>query len=309
MNKTSNTALAMLAALSVGTGSLAAAELGMMAPELDVAKFVKGKPVSLTKGRGSEVYVVEFWATWCGPCRTSIPHLSEVQAKFKDKGVTIIGISDETEDKVNPFVKDMGDKMDYVVAVDNNRSTFGKYMTAFEQGGIPTAFIVDRAGKIVWFGHPMGDLENVLGQVVEGKFDVATYKVEQAKAEAEQMAMGEYLNATVKGEPSATIKLAGFDFVQDCNNAKLLNHFAWTVLTHPRVKYRDTALAAKAAKKAYDVTGGIDPSVTDTYARALFDSGEKAAAIKLQQEAVSKETNSERKSQLEASLKRYQSAK
>jgi thiol-disulfide isomerase/thioredoxin len=299
---------ALLAGGLVGATSNAA-ELGMTAPELDVAKFVKGKPVSLAKGRGSEVYVVEFWATWCGPCRTSIPHLSELQAKFKNKGVTIIGISDETEAKVNPFVKEMGNKMDYVVAVDNDRSTFGNYMTAFKQGGIPTAFIVDKAGKIVWFGHPMGDLERVLGQVVDGKFDLATYKTEQAKAEKQQMAMGQYLDATVKGEPSDKVKLAGFDFVEDCENAPMLNQFSWTVLTHPQVKFRDLSLATKAAKKAYDLTKGNDPSVTDTYARALYDSGEKAEAIKYQKEAVSKETNSQTKSQLEAALKRYQSGR
>lgn len=299
----------MLAALSVGTGSLAAAELGMMAPELDVAKFVKGKPVSLAKGRGTDVYVVEFWATWCGPCRTSIPHLSELQAKFKDKGVTIIGISDETEAKVNPFVKDMGNKMDYVVAVDKNRSTFGKYMTAFEQGGIPTAFIVDRVGKIVWFGHPMGELENVLGQVVEGKFDMATYRADQAKAAGQQEAMGKYLDASVKGEPSASLKLVGYNFVQDCNNTQMLNQFSWLILTHARVKYRDMGLATKAAKKAYDLTGGNNPGVTDTYARALFKSGEKADAIKFQQEAVSKESNSQRRAALEKTLKKYQSGK
>ncbi len=298
-----------MAAVGLSGSPLMAAELGMMAPELDLAKFVKGKPLSLAKGRGSDVYVVEFWATWCGPCRTSIPHLTEIQKKFKDKGVTIIGISDETEAEVNPFVKQMGDKMDYVVAIDKNRSTFGRYMTAFQQGGIPTAFIVDKAGKIVWFGHPMGDLERVLGQVVAGKFDVVSYKTQQAKEQEQQAAFGNYLDATVKGEPSAKEKLAGFNFVTDCDSSQMLNQFAWTILTHPKVKYRDTDLATKAAKKAYDLTKGNDPGVTDTYARALFDSGKKAEAIKYQQEAVSKESNGERKTEFEKALKRYQSGK
>jgi thiol-disulfide isomerase/thioredoxin len=77
--------------------------------------------VDLAAGKGKQTYVVEFWATWCGPCRVSIPHLTELQKKFKTQGVTFIGVSDETEDKVKPFVDKMGDKMDYTVAVDDER--------------------------------------------------------------------------------------------------------------------------------------------------------------------------------------------
>ncbi len=308
MSTTRKTALVLLAAAGLTASPAISAELGMMAPELDVAKFVKGEPVSLAKGRGS-VYVVEFWATWCGPCRTSIPHLTELQKKFKNKGVTIVGISDETEDKVMPFVKDMAGKMDYVVAVDKNRATYGKYMAAFEQNGIPTAFVVDQAGKIVWFGHPMGDLEQVLDKVVQGKFDVVAYKVEQEQAQEQQAALGAYLDATVKGEPSDAKKLVGVNFVKNCNNAQMLNQFSWIILTHPQVKYRDVALATTAAKKAYDLTEGNEPGVTDTYARALYDSGSKAEAIKYAQEAVSKETNGERKAEFEKALQRYQSGK
>src|SRR5437773_620495 len=87
------------------------AELGMSAPALNVAEWVKGQAVNLNAGKGRIIYVVEFWATWCPPCRASIPHLTELQKKFKDKGVTFIGISDETVSVVKPFVNKMGVKM------------------------------------------------------------------------------------------------------------------------------------------------------------------------------------------------------
>ncbi len=55
------------------------------APSLEL-RFVKGKPVTLEEGRGEKVYVVEFWATWCVPCKVSIPHLTKLQERFKDDG-------------------------------------------------------------------------------------------------------------------------------------------------------------------------------------------------------------------------------
>jgi len=82
----------------------------------------------------------------------------------------------------------MGDKMDYTVAVDNERKTSKGYMTAYGQGGIPTAFIVDKQGRIAWLGHPMGDLEKSLDQVVAGTFDLEKAK----KREAVQAKMDEF---------------------------------------------------------------------------------------------------------------------
>jgi len=146
-----------------------AAQLGMQAPPLNAAEWIKGKPVDLAEGKNKNVYVVEFWATWCGPCRVSIPHLSEMQKKFRDKNVIFVGISDETAAKVKPFVEKMGEKMDYTVAVDKNRQTFGAYMGAFGVNGIPHAFVVDKAGAIVWHGHPMSGLDKAIEAALAGK--------------------------------------------------------------------------------------------------------------------------------------------
>ena len=76
--------------------------LGDKAPKVDLSKVVKGDFDG--KFKNDKVYVIEFWATWCGPCKTSMPHLSELQQMYKDKGVTIIGVSDETEKKVADFI-------------------------------------------------------------------------------------------------------------------------------------------------------------------------------------------------------------
>src|SRR6218665_3455120 len=98
--------------------SLPAPTVGSPAPALKVAKWFKGTPVTeLEKGK---VYVVEFWATWCGPCKSSIPHVTKLQKQYKDKGLTVIGVDIWETDlaKVEPFVAEMGDKMDYAVAIE-----------------------------------------------------------------------------------------------------------------------------------------------------------------------------------------------
>jgi thiol-disulfide isomerase/thioredoxin len=187
----------MKTSLSLLTGLLGAlalalpavsAELGDPAAPLQIAEWTKGKPVDLAAGKGKKIFVVEFWATWCGPCRASIPHLTELQKKFKDRDVVFIGVSDEEVATVKKFVEKMGDKMDYTVAVDTDRKTSKGYMTAYGQGGIPTAFIVDKQGRIAWLGHPMGDLEKSLEQVVAGTFDLEKAK----KREAVQARMNEF---------------------------------------------------------------------------------------------------------------------
>ncbi len=163
----------ILAAL-VPAGS--AAELGDPAPALQVAEWVKGQPVDLLAGKGKNIFVVEFWATWCPPCRQIIPHLTELQKKFKDRNVVFAAVSNEEALVVKAFVDKTGDKMDYAVAVDKDGKTVAAYLEAFGIKGIPCAFIVDKNGNIVWQGHPMADLEVALTQVVAGKYDIASAK-------------------------------------------------------------------------------------------------------------------------------------
>lgn len=163
--------ICIAAAVVLMAGSVTAGEnkpalnVGDRAPALAGQKWVKGEPVAaFEKGK---VYVVEFWATWCPPCRASIPHLSELQAKFKDKGVIVIGQNcwERDASKVAPFITKMGDKMNYRVALDTDSGAMAKsWMAAAGQDGIPTAFVVDKAGKIAWIGHPMDGLDEAVAK-------------------------------------------------------------------------------------------------------------------------------------------------
>jgi thiol-disulfide isomerase/thioredoxin len=185
--------------------------IGDPAPALTVKEFVKGTPISsLEKGKA---YVVEFWATWCGPCRTSIPHLTELQKKYPN--ITFIGVSVFERDPagVKPFVQEMGDKMAYRVATDDVPAGAGpdagkmakNWMQAAGQNGIPTAFIVDKEGKIAWIGHPMA-MDKPLDQVAAGTFDQKAAIAQQEQAQAEQRKIAELQGKLAKAQQSGDPK-------------------------------------------------------------------------------------------------------
>jgi len=193
--------------------------VGDNAPAIEVSKWAKGDKIDRLEA--DRTYVVEFWATWCGPCRTSIPHLTELQKKYKDKGIQFLGVSvwEQDQSKVEPFVKDMGDKMNYTVALDNvpegEKGGKGKmaesWMTASGSNGIPTAFIVTK-GKVAWIGHPMS-MDEPLARVSSGNFDIARAASEYREEKAAEQKMATVLDKLRKLGRNASEKdrLAVFD--------------------------------------------------------------------------------------------------
>jgi thiol-disulfide isomerase/thioredoxin len=168
--------------------------IGDKAPPIDIEHWIKGDKVE--KFEDGNVYIVEFWATWCGPCKVSMPHLSEAQKQYKDYNVTFIGISDESLDKVSGFLKQKKAKdseqtwdevIGYTLTTDPDKSTHNDYQKAAGVRGIPSAFIVGRDQHIEWIGnpHPQSDdgFDKALEAVVKGSWDRDAYKAEWEKAQ------------------------------------------------------------------------------------------------------------------------------
>jgi peroxiredoxin len=303
--KSTNCRLLVAMFTLLATGPVRAAKLGDPAPPLKIASWIKGDAVDLAKGKGKNIYVIEFWATWCPPCVQSIPHITAQQKKLKDKGVVFIGVTGEPAGIVKTFVKRMSDRMAYTVAADDKGQTTSAYMAAFGQRGIPHCFVIDKAGRIAWHGYPAEELDAVIEKMLAGSYDLdAIAKENQLRAMA-----GQYLSLASKDNLSKqAINLGNYILIEGATNKSLLNDFAWYILAHPDIKNRDHKLALRAAKIAFKLSDGEDPSVSETYGRALFETGNLTQAIDVQKLAVKFAANAAHKANYEKVLQRYKEA-
>jgi thiol-disulfide isomerase/thioredoxin len=161
-------------------------KVGDLAPRLKPGQWLQGEPV--TEFSKDKVYLVEFWATSCSPCVSSIPHLNEIANKYKDKGLVVIGqnVWENDESKLESFLKEMGSKMTYPVAMDDKRTNQNgvmatTWLAAAGHRGIPTAFLIGKDGRIAVIDRSMSIQESVIEEVLAGEFDMSKAKADYLK--------------------------------------------------------------------------------------------------------------------------------
>ncbi len=318
--------VALLSGVAMSTARADSLGVGDSAPKLEVKSFVKGDPIS--EFEPGKVYVVEFWATWCGPCKASIPHLTELQKKHGE--ITFIGVSvfeHNGQDKVKPFVDEMGDKMAYRVAIDSvpndaqvsEGAMARSWMLAASQDAIPTAFIINKEGKIAWIGPP-GSMDEPLEKIASGSWDLKTaaqeFRVEVKFKEAMNSGDPKKIVAAVDelaaAMPSleANVNIAGpkltalikldeqekaLEYAQKLSKSALsksaagLNELAWAIVD-PDAGIKPNAklvqFAVETARRADEMAKKKDAGIADTLAKAYFDSGDVSKAVENQERAV-----------------------
>ena len=128
--------------------------VGQSPPEINALGWINTSKVLKLSDLKGKVVVVEFWATWCPPCRASIPHLIKLYNQYRNKDVVFISLTNESGPAVQKFIKD--NKMNYPIGLAS------KSAQAYGVQGIPHAMVIGKDGKVVWEGHPMSGLDKAL---------------------------------------------------------------------------------------------------------------------------------------------------
>ncbi len=258
--------------------------IGSPAPALDVEHWVSnghGKFKPVTKFEKGKVYVVEFWATWCGPCVASMPHLAETQEKYAEKGVQIVSISDEDLETVEGFLKrplpgqeeaeSDEEKKDekkeaeektygsltsvYCLTTDPDRSVAADYMEAAGQNGIPTCFIVGKSSQIEWIGHPMA-MDEPLEKVVTDKWDREAYLAEFKKGQERDALMGKISRLMRQGKADDAIAMVAEAKKQaenDPETLQLLGQIELQIMITPAIQRIQQGEAEEGLKELDEI--------------------------------------------------------
>jgi thiol-disulfide isomerase/thioredoxin len=274
------------------------------APPIEVEKWLKGKPVNLNDG---QIHVVEFWATWCGPCKLGMPHMSELAKKYAGKasfaGVSIWEHGESYMPGVERFVSHANESMAYNIAAGGGEDArMGEtWMRASGRRGIPAAFVVDRKGRIAWSGHPMIGLDEALELAVNDKLDAVAENKLAATLEARSKMVNpwraEFLEARGAGNDAKVLELAD----QILDNAP---HMVVMVVPYKYIALMNTNPAAGEKFGQEILTRYWNaPMVLNSVARAITNDQSKftgkrdyALALKLIEQAQkSMETSAEMK--------------
>jgi thiol-disulfide isomerase/thioredoxin len=309
--------------------------VGAKAPALSV-DVVHGESVQLELGK---VYVIEFWATWCGPCRAAIPHLSELQDRFGEDGLVILGVSDEAKDTVTSFVQQNRDRISYAIGVDQRGATKKAWFEAAKLEGIPATFIVDRELRIQYIGNPHSeDFPLTLGLVLTGHYDARMLKeaepalaaIRNARKLRDWRMTFRHIDQLLETDKRvfAPLTLQRFEImIADMGDAEQAYEYARTVIrnhaddpmlmsllaekiaTDPKIpaEKRDLAVAQEAVDAAAGKVGKDHTRMLALQALVCFHRGEVDQAVRLQRQAWMK-VHPSSKARYQRVLRTYQEA-
>lgn len=310
--------------VAAGTSARADLKIGDPAPPLLMTDWIKGDPIDMSKGVGKNVYVLEFWATWCGPCLPTFPMATALQNRYRDDGVVVVGVTSkgqfpqlQSKENVSAFVERQGKKMGYAVGFDANNTVNRLYMQALGAMGIPYTVVVDKAGNIAWTGHPAAGLEQAVEEMISPDYDPkSAYR--RGRADAMFQNTARFIQAGVwaqamsgleevlKVDPSHRDALTYYVYIRavernDRDGLRIwvdaylksgatdvdgLTNLAEALMSVQVLDARDPELILRVAEAAYAAGKESNAMAVVTYARAAFGIGLVDQAVRLQEQGL-----------------------
>ncbi len=156
--------------------------LEQSAPKINVTDWVLNAPAD--KSLEGKFIILEFWATWCGPCIAAVPHMNEIQSKFNRKDLYFISITDESVEKIKRTLERVPFKS--IVVSDQTKKTHINYGDGKEKlEAYPMTVLIDKSNKIKWIGEPKQLTENIVNDFLSGKLKGFNHFTESKTIEIE----------------------------------------------------------------------------------------------------------------------------
>ncbi len=275
------------------------AKLGDPAPPITILEWIKGRPVKIQPG--TNVYVLVF----CSLSRANefaLTNLSSLQDEYRDKGVTVVAICNESPDILKEFVMLKGEHVNFTVAADDLPArTSQNYMHAFRQLQLPHAFIVGKDATVLWHGHPLTDgMGQVVADIVAGKFNPAQ---EQKKVTAREQ-MDQYLILARMDDPRNK-RVGRMLYGVRSHDAAGLVDLAFKIATDNAIDddKRDVELATAALNRAERLSTTNTADILVTRATLLFQTGKQEEGLKQARQSMEAAQAQDVKDELKACIR------
>jgi thiol-disulfide isomerase/thioredoxin len=296
--------------------------VGDAPPALTLGEWLRGDPID--RFEEGHIYVIDFWATWCGPCIQAMPHIAALQDQYAGE-VTIIGVNimEYLPVRVQPFLLKMEETITYSVVLDdvppNAQAIEGKmvqtWMAPSGYDDLPLSFIIGKDGRIEWIGYSL-DMIDPLGAIVEGNWDREAFAREynqrmQWVAAAEPI-RDELEIASEKKKwkeaLAACRKLYAIDNTEFASEAAVeLNRIAALIVAAPAPSAADLGVALEASLQANEITNWTRIFTISTMAEVHFKQGNLERAIELMEKAMELGDEAEKR-HLNIKLEQYSAA-